>query len=63
MNLTGTKAIVLVLIGIIKLSSGLAPIVFTKIFKRKMEQTLKKFIGEFRHLLFDAPFLSLLTQD
>ena len=47
MDLTGTKAIVLVLLGMIKLVSGLAPLVFTKIFKRRSERFLKKFIGEF----------------
>ena len=46
MNLTAAKATVLVLIGIIKLVSGLAPLVFMKIFKRN-ERFLKKFIGEF----------------
>ena len=50
MNLTGIKAIVLVLIGIIKLLSGLAPLVFTKILKRKSERFLKKFIGKRKHL-------------
>ena len=48
MNLTGTKAIVLVLIGIIKLVSGLAPLIFMKIFKRN-ERFLKKFIGKLKH--------------
>ena len=47
MDLTGTKAIVLVLLGMIKLVSGLAPLVFTKIFKRRSERFLKKFIGKF----------------
>ena len=52
MNLTGTKAIVLVLIGIIKLVSGLAPLIFMKIFKRN-ERFLKKFIGELKHFFND----------
>ena len=47
MDLTATKAVVLVLLGLIKLCSGLAPIVFTKILKRKSDRFLKKFIGEF----------------
>ena len=46
MDLTGTKAIVLVLLGLIKLFSGLAPLVFTKILKRRSERFLKKFLGE-----------------
>jgi len=45
MDLTGTKAIVLVLLGLIKLASGLAPLLLTKIFKRKSERFFKKFIG------------------
>jgi len=45
MDLTGTKAIVLVLLGMIKLISGLAPLVLTKILKRRSDRFLKKFIG------------------
>ena len=51
MDLTATKAVVLVLLGLIKLCSGLAPIVFTKILKRKSDRFLKKFIGEFAIVL------------
>ena len=47
MSLTGTKALVLVLIGVIKLVSGLAPLFITKIFRKKSEILLQKFIGEF----------------
>ena len=52
MDLTATKAVVLVLLGLIKLCSGLAPIVFTKILKRKSDRFLKKFIGEFARTMF-----------
>ena len=52
MDLTGTKALVLVLLGLIKLASGLAPLLFTKIFKRKSERFFKKFIGEFFFQMF-----------
>ena len=45
MDLTATKAVVLVLLGMIKLVSGLAPLVFTKIFRTRSERFLKKFIG------------------
>jgi len=46
MDLTGTKAIVLVLLGLIKLFSGIAPIIFTRILeKKKNDKFLKKFIG------------------
>jgi len=44
MNLTGTKTVVLVLLGLLKLFIGLAPLLLTRILKRK-EQFLKKFIG------------------
>ena len=47
LTLTGTKALVLVLIGIIKIVSGLLPLVFTKIFKKKSEKILQKIIGMF----------------
>ena len=48
MDLTGTKAIVLVLLGLIKLFSGIAPIIFTRILKKKKknDKFLKKFIGK-----------------
>ena len=52
MDLTATKAVVLVLLGLIKLCSGLAPIVFTKILKRKSDRFLKKFIGKFARTMF-----------
>ena len=45
MDLTATKAVVLVLLGMIKLASGLAPLFLTKVFKRISERFLKKFIG------------------
>ena len=54
MDLTGTKAVVLVLLGLIKLLSGLAPLVFTKILKRRSDRFLKKFIGK----LYFKPELS-----
>ena len=47
MDLTATKAVVLVLLGMIKLVSGLAPLVFTKIFRTRSDRFLKKFIGMF----------------
>ena len=46
MDLTGTKAVVLVLLGLIKLFSGIAPLLFTRILKKRNEKILKKFIGE-----------------
>ena len=46
MDLTATKAVVLVLLGLIKLLSGLAPLVFTKILKKRSDRFLKKFIGK-----------------
>ena len=65
MNLTGIKATVLVLIGIIKLLCGLAPIVFTKILKRKSERFLKKFIGKKKIPIFDIDIFitDLLLQE
>jgi len=45
MDLTTTKVVNLVLLGVIKLVSGLAPMFFTKIFEKKSERFLKKFIG------------------
>ena len=46
MNLTKSKATALVLIGLIKLVSGLAPLLFTKILKRKNEENFKKSTGK-----------------
>jgi len=45
MDVIATKVIVLVLLGLLKLFSGLAPLVFTKILKKKSDRFLKKFIG------------------
>ena len=47
MDLTATKAVVLVLLGMIKLVSGLAPLLFTKIFRTRSDRFLKKYIGVF----------------
>jgi len=44
MDLTSTKAVVLVLLGLIKLFSGLAPLLLTRVLKRR-DRCLKKFIG------------------
>jgi len=44
MDLTSTKAVVLVLLGLIKLVSGLAPLLLTKVLKTRA-RCLKKFIG------------------
>ena len=57
MDLTATKAVVLVLLGMIKLVSGLAPLLFTKIFRTRSERFLKKFIGMFNK--FSIYFVSL----
>ena len=46
MDLTANKALALVLLGVIKLVSGLAPLVLTKLLKRIGDRFLKKFIGE-----------------
>ena len=51
MDITITKVVVLVLLGMIKLVSGLAPLVFTKLFKRRSERFLKKFIGKLNFIL------------
>lgn len=48
--------IVLVLLGMIKLISGLAPLVFTKILKRRSDRFLKKFIGELNIQEFTKEF-------
>ena len=45
MDLTSTKVVVLVLLGLIKLGSGLLPLVLTKILKKRSDRFLKKFIG------------------
>jgi len=45
MDLTATKAVALVVLGLIKLVSGLAPLVVTKLLKKKSDRFLKKFIG------------------
>jgi len=45
MDLTTTKVVNLVLLGVIKLVSGLAPMFFTKILEKKSERFLKKFVG------------------
>ena len=45
MDLTGTKVVVLVLLGLIKLASGLLPLVLTRILRRKSDRGLRKFIG------------------
>ena len=47
MDLTATKAVALVVLGLIKLVSGLAPLVVTKLLKKKSDRFLKKFIGKF----------------
>lgn len=44
MALVGTKVVVLVLLGAIKLSAGLLPLLLAKVLKRK-GKCLKKFIG------------------
>jgi len=44
MALVGTKVVVLLLLGVIKLSAGLLPLLLTKVLKRK-GKCLKKFIG------------------
>ena len=46
MDLTANKAVALILLGVIKLLSGLAPLVLTKLLKKKSDRFLKKFIGE-----------------
>ena len=46
MDLTANKAVALILLGVIKLLSGLAPLVLTKLLKKKSARFLKKFIGE-----------------
>ena len=46
MDLTGTKVVVLVLLGLIKLASGLLPLVLTRILRRKSDRGLRKFIGQ-----------------
>ena len=46
MDLTATKAVALVLLGVVKLLSGLAPLVVTKFLKKRSDRFLKKFIGE-----------------
>ena len=45
MDLTSTKVLVLVLLGLIKLGSGLLPLVLTRILKKRSDRFLKKFIG------------------
>ena len=45
MEVTATKAVVLVLLGLIKLCCGLAPLVLTRVLKGR-DRCLKKFIGE-----------------
>ena len=45
MALVGTKVVVLLLLGVIKLSAGLLPLLLTKVLKRK-GKCLKKFIGK-----------------
>ena len=46
MDLTANKAVALILLGVIKLLSGLAPLVLAKLLKKKSDRFLKKFIGE-----------------
>ena len=46
MDLISTKVLVLVLLLLIKLFSGLAPLFLTKIFKKRGDRFLKKFIGK-----------------
>ena len=46
MDLTANKAVALVVLGLIKLVSGLAPLVVTKLLKKKSDRFLKKFIGK-----------------
>ena len=45
MDLTETKVLVLVLLGLIKFISGIAPLFFIRIFKKKADGFVKKFIG------------------
>ena len=58
MDLTSTKVLVLVLLGLIKLGSGLLPLVLTRILKKRSDRFLKKFIGAseacLRYLLSEA---------
>ena len=46
MDLTGTKVVVLVLLGLIKLASGLLPLILTRILRRKSDRGLRRFIGQ-----------------
>ena len=46
MDLTANKVVALIFLGFLKLLSGLAPLVVTKLLKKKSERFLKKFIGE-----------------
>ena len=47
MDLTANKALALVFLGVLKLVSGLAPLVLHKLLKKIGDRFLKKFIGEF----------------
>ena len=46
MDLLMSKIVVLLLLGFVKLISGLAPLVFVRIFKKRSEKFSKKFIGK-----------------
>jgi len=45
LTLTETKVVVLVLLGLVKLFSGLAPLLATKLFKKRSDFWFKRFIG------------------
>jgi len=45
MEITIIKVIVLLVLGLVKFLSGIAPLVFTKILERRSDRFLKKFIG------------------
>jgi len=45
MDLTQTKIVVMVILGVIKLISGLVPLLLTKILEKRSERILRKFIG------------------
>ena len=46
MDLTGTKTVVLILLGALKLVCGLAPLFLKKIFKGKREKCFKTLTGK-----------------
>ena len=46
LTLTETKVVVLVLLGLVKLFSGLDPLLATKLFKKRSDFWFKRFIGE-----------------